>query len=540
MTHTPEPEPPVDDTNGLRALFGWPTPLALIWLLVPVIGVSLRLGLAPIAPHDYWWSMAMGKLIGASGAIPRENLFLYTIPANTPFFDQPWLGQWLMERLLAHFGHAGPYILRNITSVLTWVALIAAALRRARDPRVVGGLALLAAAAGAPVFAVRTQIFAFLPFIGLLAIVFGVADRRLGARWLLVLAPLTALWANLHGTFILAPILVGLCGGALVTQRWLETRELRIDLALWWGGAGLLTALAALMNPRGLGIYTYVYRLTVVSPMSQSVTEWQPPDITTAYGAIVVLVLMACLVLLARRRKDLQLYEVVLFAATAYLAVGSIRHMFWWAAMMMMVVPRPLTELLNLDAWWRSPTSRPQGAIHLGVAGVMIATLVLSQPGLLVHRVGVDLLSGSMRREGTGKALLDKNSPTRIMEGLVRDGYPGRIFHSQEVGGYLAYKLATPTPKQVAFVDQRMEIIPQTVWDKYFALSEAKKGWSDALKDYGVRTLLLAPKEQAALIRAVQADPNWVLVAVDEGHLLFFRADQHDDLIQWRSKPSET
>lgn len=482
----------------------------------------------------------MGKLIAASGEIPRENLFLYTIAADTPFFDQPWLGQWFMERLLAHFGHAGPQILRNIIAVLTWAGLLGVALQRARDPRVVGGLGLLAVAAGAPVFAVRTQIFAFLPYIGLLAVIFGVADGRLRRRWLLALAPLTALWANLHGTFILVPIMVGLCGGALVVERWLEARKVDLGLALGWGGAAVFAALAALLNPRGVGIYAYVYQLTVVSPMSQTVSEWQPPDITTAYGALVVAVLLGCLVLLAWQRRTVRLYEVVLFAATAYLAVGSIRHMFWWSAVMLMVTPRPLARALNLGQWWRSTTTRPQGFLHLGAAIVLLGSLVLSQPGLWGHQIGVEVLSGTARRTGPGKGLLDQDSPTRIIQGLQQDGYPGRIFHSQSVGGYLAYALGTPTPRQVAFVDQRMEMIPQPVWDTYFELSEAEDGWRALLQSYDIRTLLLAPAEQDALIRAVQEDPEWVLVAVDEGHLLFFRADQSAHLTRWRSRPSET
>jgi len=520
--------------TSLRALFRWPIPLALIWLLAPVVGLSLRLALAPITPHDYWWSLAMGNLIASGAGIPHENLFLYTMPADAPFFNQPWLSQLMMAKLLDNFGHAGLLILRNITTVLTTTALLGLALWRVREPRIVGGLALLAVAAGAPVFAVRTQMFAFLPFMLLLGVLFGVADRRLSRRWLLLLIPLTALWGNLHGTFILVPVLVGLCGGALVVQEWLETRRMPIREALVWGGTSIMTALAALLNPQGVGIYTYVHQLTVVSPVSQSVSEWQPPDISEPYGLLVFLVLVVGLSLLARDRKNLKLYEVALFAATTYLAFGSIRHMFWWAAMMMLVIPGPLSRALKLDDWRESATTGAQGAVHLALAVVMVGGLALSQPGLPVHQTGVELLSGSTRRAGPGKGMIDTDTPTQIMEGMLRDGYPGRIFHSQGVGGYLAYSLATPVPRQVAFVDQRMEMIPESLWEVYFEISGAKDGWQEVLDGYGVRTLLLSPGEQSGLIRAVQADPDWVLVAVDEGHLLFFRADQRDHLIRWR------
>jgi hypothetical protein len=387
---------------------------------------------------------------------------------------------------------------------------------------------------------VRTQIFAFIPFIILLVVVFSVADGRLRRRWLLLLAPLTALWANLHGTFVLAPVLVGLTGASLVAERWLETGEVERAELFGWGGATALVALAAMLNPRGAAIYAYVYKLTFVSEVSSTVTEWQPPDITTAYGAMVTLVLVSCLAILAIRRNKARLFEVVLFAATAYLASGAIRQMFWWAAMMLMVMPHHARGLLQLEPWWKSQTSRNQGVLHASLALLMAGCVLLSQPGLPVHRVGVEALGGSIRRSDPGRGLLGKLNPTRIVRGLKQLGYPGRIFHSQEIGGHLEYALATPQRRRVAFVDQRMELIPERIWDEYFGVSAANEGWRKVIEKYDIRTLLLKSSEQAGLIRAVQADPAWTLIAVDERHLLFFRSDQIAAITRWRSEPSGT
>lgn len=536
--------------SRLRHYLRWPLPLAVIWLLAPVAGILIRLSLEPVGPHDYWWSLAMGKLIAATGEIPDQNLFVYTLSAHKPFFDQPWLSQWLMYACLDAFGHPGPIIVRNVLAALSWAGIVAAALTRCDDPRVVGGMALLAAAISGPVFGVRTQMFAFLPYVVLVAIVFAVAAERLGRRWLLLLVPLTALWANLHGTFMLVPVLLGLAGGSLVVERWLHTRRIEPAELGWWTGCGAACAAAAMANPLGPKIYVYVFRLTFLSHVSETVTEWQPPSIDTAFGAIVMAMLTASLVVLGLRRKKVRLFEAVLFAATAYLAVSAVRQMFWWAAVMLMVVPRHLSGLLDLQPWWRGKTTVGQGVFHAVLAALIVVAGITSQPGLPVHWLGAQFTEGFSRRSPPARGLLNSQNPTRIVAGLRAHGYPGKIFHDQAVGGFLEYALATddlhagrPAGEQiepVAFVDQRIELIPESVWGDYFEISGAEEGWRKLVERHGIDTMLLWPQEQWRLIQALEADPAWTLVAVDEGHLLFFRTQARAAITRWRSAPSET
>lgn len=515
---------PDDQRREQNRYLRWPVPLALIWLLAPVAGILIRLSLEPIGPHDYWWSLAMGKLIALTGEIPSQNLFLYTLEADAPFVDQPWLGQWAMYMLYDAFGHAGPMVLRNLLAAVAWAGIVAAGLRRCDDPRVVGGLALLTAAVSGPVFGVRTQMFAFLPYVALVAIIFAVADQRMRRPWLLLLAPLTALWANLHGTFMLVPVLCGLAGGALVVERWLEEREIEVAQIGWWAAAVVTTAFAAMLNPLGPGIYAYVFELTFFSNVAETVTEWQPPSIDTALGAIVMITLTASLVVMAIRRRTVRLYEAVLFAATAYLAVGAVRQMFWWGAVMLLVVPRHLVALIDAEPWWRTRTSGPQGTVHAIAAAVLILAGLLSQPGLPVYELGYQFTEGFARRTEPGRAILTAGTPTRAVEYLREHGYRGRIFHAQAAGGLLEFELATDEVEQVAFVDQRMELIPEKVWRNYFRVSDAEEGWRKVVDHYGIDTMLLGVEEQWPMIQVLHGEPAWELVAVDEKHLLFIRS----------------
>jgi hypothetical protein len=528
-----------DDPAGWRRYLRWPLPLALIWLLAPVVGICIRLSLEPVGPHDYWWSLAMGKLIAASGDIPAANIFLYTLPVDTPFFNQPWLGQWWMYLAYDSLGHVGPILMRNLLAVLAWVGLVVLALRRCDEPRVVGGFALAIAIVSGPVFGVRTQMFAFIPYVVLVGVLFAVADGRLRRPWLLALVPLVALWANLHGTFMLAAVLTGLCGAAVVVERWLEHREVHMGELGWWAGGTLAVGLAGLANPRGVGIYAYVVDLAFASHVSETVTEWQPPDPFTPFGAIVLVVLGASLLVMAWRRHKVRLFEALLFAATAYLALGAVRQMFWWGAVMLMVVPRHVTGLLDLEPWWKGRTSAVQGIGHAAAALGLIVACLLSQPGLIGHSIGYQFTEGFARRSPPAQGLLSAANPTRLVADLAEHGYAGRIFHDQAVGGMLEFVLATEPAEQVAFVDQRMEMIPESIWGDYFTLSRAYGGWEELVDAYDIGTMMLAVEDQWRLIQRLQVDERWVLVAVDEGHLLFMRADADRELTRWRSGPSE-
>lgn len=536
-------DPRSHDPSAAPRLLRWPLPLAALWLMIPVVGIVTRLSLDPVAPHDYWWSLTMGKLIAWNAEIPTENLFLYTMPADAPFIVQPWLGQWLLYVLMEAGGHAGPIVVRNVVALLTWAGLVGISLGYRPVPRVVGGVGLLAVAVGSPVFAVRTQMFAFLPYVALVAVVLGVAGGRLRQRWLLAPAALSILWANLHGSFVLAAILPGLCGAAIALEDWLESGRIRRAHALGWAGATLLAAGGAMVNPRGAAIYRYVWDLTVTSPVSGSVTEWQPPDVTSAYGVVVLAVFVAMLVILGLRRNQARLYEVVLLCATAYLAMGAVRHMFWWAALLLVIMPGHVAGLMRLKPWWTSPTSAPQGAVHATFAALLLGVMLLSQPGLWLYNTAMTQWVAEARQGGPGRHLLARSNATRLVQGLATAGYPGRIFHSQELGGLLEYVLGTAAQRQdeplvaaarqVAFVDQRMEMIPEAIWDEYFSLSSAEPGWQQRLQRDDIRTLLLSPQEQAGLVAAAGASAGWQLVGVDEAHVLYFRADATDAIAAW-------
>lgn len=190
----------------LRDCFRWPWSLDAAWVALPIFVVTVRTLLQPITPEDYWWSLAMGELIDR-GHWPRSNLFLYTIPSDQPFFNQAWLAQWIMTRI-GRLAHAGNLILNTLLAVVAWGLIIRMALRRGARPPVIGVMATVGYFMGAGSMVVRSQMFAYVLFVCCALLLLELARDQVRWRVWAALIALTALWANLHGTFIYAPLLL--------------------------------------------------------------------------------------------------------------------------------------------------------------------------------------------------------------------------------------------------------------------------------------------------------------------------------------------
>ncbi|GIW20584.1 MAG: hypothetical protein KatS3mg065_0880 [Chloroflexota bacterium] len=182
----------------------WPT-LATVWraiaLLLPV-AVALAV---PLSAVDLAYAVRAGRLILERGDVLRTDPFTFTAGGEA-WIDQQWLAQVAFALVHDAAGWAGLALLRGALVGLI-VLLLADTLRRSGlDARRTAILTLAAFVVVAPALALRAQLFAVVLFALTLRLL-AVADMRPALRWLLV--PITSLWANLHGTFVLLPAVVG-------------------------------------------------------------------------------------------------------------------------------------------------------------------------------------------------------------------------------------------------------------------------------------------------------------------------------------------
>ncbi|MCS7282081.1 MAG: hypothetical protein NZ769_01790, partial [Anaerolineae bacterium] len=267
-----------------------------------------------------------------------------------------------------------------------------------------------------------------------------------------------------------------------------------------------LAAAAALLNPRGPQSLAYLIGMSVHPVVQSMVPEWAPPTFSTLTGAsfFIGLLLTAALLALSPRRPTP--LELLLFLAFAALGLRTARGVVWFGLVLAPVwaghlsalirsVPRPVSEMAR---------SLPATLLALFLIVGALATLPWFKHWLPLPPPKAGLISAE--------------TPVAATEFLLRQRPPGPLFHAMPFGSYLIW---AAQPDYPVFVDSRIELYPAEVWLDYLHISAAGCGWEERLARYGIRTLMLSPQDQPALVAAARASPNWQQIYEDPVAVIF-------------------
>ncbi|GAB4216370.1 MAG: hypothetical protein OHK0022_57420 [Roseiflexaceae bacterium] len=480
-----------------------------VWLAAALVLVALRPLLTAVQPHDFWWHLAMGREILAHGGVPTVDSYSYT-RAGEPFYDQSWLAQLLMYGLHRLGGVELLVIVQALVILLAYGLLLRLCVLRSGRLRLSVALLLVTLPVVFDNWNIRPQSYALPLFAAVLTIV---SEYRLGlSRRLWLLPPLLALWANIHGTFVLGLGLIGITWLGEVLKRFgsrsqsadeaqLKTQNSKLKTLAFWGA---LSGLAILLNPGGSAIIGYVRGLLGSNAVTTLVTEWAPPTVRDTGGVLFFLLLIAAATLLiyARRRPDLT--DMLLCGAFLWLALGASRSIIWFG---MVVLPLLAVQAATL----LPPPGQPvPGApvLNRALIGMLALLLVLGlpwvKPLLLPPPVG---------------AVLAPETPVAATQALrTLPAPPQRLFHAMSYGSYLIWA----APEQRVFIDPRIELYPYQQWRDYLNLGLGNNV-PELLRSYGFDGMLLSKTEQSALISVIRREPAWVLQYEDTQSIIFLK-----------------
>ena len=219
----------------------WPISVAHLWPLTVLLGVFAFLNTHPIRPHDFWWHMAVGREILATGRIPTVDTFSFTATgAPYPSYTAFWLPEVVLYLIYSLGGPTLVIFAHSLTVTAAYGLTLALAWRVSGSPRIAAAAVFFAAALGINDWNVRPQAATFFLVPLFLWAIHEIrrgeaeeedrrgktrAGRRLGFwGWLAVFPLGMALWVNCHGSFPLGLLIVGL---------WLAD-----EVWGWRGGAG--------------------------------------------------------------------------------------------------------------------------------------------------------------------------------------------------------------------------------------------------------------------------------------------------------------
>jgi hypothetical protein len=373
---------------------------------------------------------------------------------------------------------------------------------------------------------VRTQMWAWLPFILFVMLLSRFTAGQLAGRWLLLFCPLLmAFWVNLHGSFILGIVLVGACfageGLQYISHRWLsplwtsaEAPEITIPIhnLVLLAATGGLTLVGTLFNPRTSGIFTYVSGLLTNSPIQQLVDEWQPTTPQGSAGLVFYASILLLVVVQVFTRWRPTRTDLLLMLGFLWLAWSGQRSLMWYGLAIMPIFAQAISQisLPNTRAARPAPSGAPKTWPNTTLAILLFLPALLVQPWWVEHFPLPETYWRQVQRDSSEGPLLSIETPVQAAA-YLRNHPGGRLFHEMGYGSYLIWAV----PEQGVFIDPRIELYPYTQWQDYIRISQGIR-YNELLAQYGADRVLLSRAIQKGLAGELENDPCWLLEYQDD------------------------
>jgi hypothetical protein len=519
-----------------RALRGFS--IEHLWCLTALAGIFVFLSTHPIRPHDFWWHIEAGREIVSTGQIPTVDAFSFTTPGRPYIYWVYWLMESALYILYSLGGAALVVFTHSLVITATYSLLLWLCWRLSRSWRVAAFCTLYAAAMGLNNWNVRPQIIAFpLSVLFLWAIYeYRLTPRR---RWLALCPSGMLVWVNSHGSFVLGLLLLGIW---LVEEGWQVLRArlwgdgwAQIRRLLPPGIALAVSALACLINPRGLGIISYLNSMSGNPVVQNLVPEWATPSFDSLSGSIflVALLLSATVLILSPHRPTF--FQLLTFLSFTVLSLRTLRVAAWFGIATAPVLADHLPSLVKQALrMGRQPVTQPAenppvapaplgDAIDPQKTGILALNYFLAGTILIVALLYLPWFKARMPLPENKADLISTETPIEATRFLLRERLPGPLFHDMAFGSYLIW---AAQPEYPVFVDPRIDLYPPKIWRHYLEISEATCYWEQRVDQYGINTLMLSSQGQPALIKAAQESPNWRLVHQDPSVVFFVREPQ--------------
>jgi hypothetical protein len=481
--------------------------LDIVWVFVILAGFLFFTSLVPLKPNDFWWHLKTGEIIFNNHSIPTTNIYAWTLPSNQPYYYAAWLTE-LLFYLLYRLGNISllEFVRTLLIAIAMWM-IACEAHRRSGSWRI---SALVLAFLGLMItnnLLVRTQMWAWIPFVITYIVLKRYAEGRLNWPWLLLCPLSMVFWVNVHGSFILGLMLVGafFVGEAI-------RKLLKLENSLNWvqlgyiGGIGLLSGLASLVNPRFTGILSYTLNMLTNPPSQQLIEEWQSPSLQGLSNIVFYASILVFILVFAYTKYRPTPSEIILLAGFLWLAWSGQRYVIWYG-----IVSMPLLARLITDLPIKTPTFVSQkNWLNLALAILIFTPVLAVQPWFVENIPLPPQYWQQVLRGSAAGPLLDTATPVTAAD-YLKTHPGGHLFNEMGYGSYLIWAV----PGQGVFVDPRVELYPYDQWIDYIHITNGTN-YDQLLAKYGVDRILLDKKLQPSLSASLTNDPRWTLEYEDQ------------------------
>jgi hypothetical protein len=461
---------------------------------------------------DSGWHIRNGERILTDRALPRTDPYSFSKQG------QPWFSwEWGADILMGLTYRAGG--LRSLTALFS-LAISCASWMWCRLHFAAGGDFLLAGlfaplmvTTTSPHWLARPHVFSWLFLLG--SVLF--AERQeLQARRsylrLAAVAAVTAIWANLHASFFLAPLiaLIYAVSHFIRPLLWPLDSDHERTQARWFLSIAAAALMGSLLNPYGWGLHAHVFRYLWNDQLTSQIAEFQSfnfhdKDATQmaltmglgCMGAVLALTqkklahfLLAAMFLWGGLRSARMLPLVALLILP--LANGTIADALREAKGLTKPLRWRLDAALAYSARLRRIDLRLNGAVFSIFA--IVASLMLLQTPAYSKRIGFSPASHPVHACDT-------------VEKLPADA---RILAPDSYGGYLIYRFGGA---RKVYFDGRSDFYGAAFVKQYLVLMGGQPGWPEIVSAFRFTHALLP---DASPLKSALEQAGWTTLHKDD------------------------
>lgn len=476
-----------------------------------IVAAVTFISVVPQVSNDFWLQAKVGELIAQNHAIPKTILFPFTEIRDARFNAHEWLPSLLFYWLINTVGEDGLPFVMGFAGLAFFCAMTWLAYRRSeRSLPLAMLLGLLAVGVENQRHYLRPELVSLF-LLGFYWHLLETCRRRPQIlAWMSALL-VVVLWANTHGSFILAPIIaaiyaVGLwADGKLTVNAWDESQKAKAKAFAIFSIAALA---ASLINPVGTELLEFVLDFSHSDAAKVMVAEWLStfdPRFREMRGLWISLVCagVTAAVMLIRWRK-LSAVDVLLFFMFLALALNTIRFLVYLGMVAAYVLPA------LLPSEWQAPKNRTRAyAVCTAASGLVL---------------GLAIQFGNAFGAFPHMAWATNTSFSNFMVKQLSDpNLKGNVINSYDYGAELVYRAY---PRLRPSIDSRIDSYggAYTVLnDRLFLEDELL---TEFVKDYDVRYMLLNQRDFHLLEKLPNwTEKHWSIRAMDQKAVLLERAD---------------
>jgi hypothetical protein len=510
-----------------------------------------------LADPDLWGHVQYGRDVLASGRLPETTTYSF-IAEGYPWINHENIAELALALGADTIGPVGLLVVKCLLGVVAIGLMMRYGSRRGAGTVTLAAVALLVAVNLAFHWSMRPQLFTYTFFTFMIAL-FGWCfegwenawrlpwlSRQLGSpdqppltysvarlKWLWVLVPLFAIWANAHGGFVagfcILTAYLGLRSLEIVAHRGLAAWGLVLRLAMMACACGLAT----FVNPYGPMYQVWLfYDLFLPRP---EIVEWWPPNLFEPLAIPVWILVGTWVMSLSFTRRPRDLAHLVIMCLTLWQALAHQRHIAFFSILCGFWLPVHVESVLRRMTVLKDSalTLEPSSKLRWGLIGGF--------------SVAYCLLGWKLYERLHEMPVKRQEYPVSAFQYMADQHLTGKLVVTFNWAQYAIMAFGSRQPGDQGLlvqVDGRCRTsYSQEMLDVHFdfVLGDAAPGmrWRSPLSppadparalDYGRPDMVLLDRGQAHCEEVMKRHrDDWVLLYQDKTAQLWGRASRYDD-----------